>query len=269
MGLREIAASALTLGALTLIACTQGAGQGPPPDEATSAPSPTASIRAPLLGQGAGDSSTPASRSGQSDATPVTPSLDPPPLADTLVEPILTTGPDAVVELTSTYSAPCSLHGSLLAPCDEQGKGVYDTFEAIAVSDLLMCEACGVTPEHVHMAITELFTQGGVPVSGFWGDWGPLPRNLAVGGLRLESVWALTPGTTRLIEDRWPGLSADLVFEFVSLTPLPGDMATGFLLYVDPEAIRPISVISPLTQTWRAEDAARELGTWERLWPGQ
>lgn len=44
------------------------------------------------------------------------------------------------------------------------------------------------------------------------------------------------------------------------------DVATGFLLFVDPSRERPVAIIELTGETWTAFDTARRLGGWRELY---
>lgn len=258
-----------TATALLLLACTSDATLRPEP----TAPSDVTETAAPT--------SSPFSTSAAVTATPTPSPITPdatswrialagsPALVD-LVTGVLS-GPEAVIDLTTTIDAYCSFHGELKGTCEARGLTGFDYFEAVVVSDNLHCEGCEVPPERIESSLSRLYRTGGVSIEQFWqgvdASVDPVASEL---GVQLVAAWVLDDSVRDLISERWQAmLNATHVLAFESTRPDPSDEAiTGFLLFVDPSAPLPIAVIEPTSETWTAADTAQNLGRgrWQPLY---
>lgn len=182
-------------------------------------------------------------------------------------------GPETLLALTARVQALCSFHGELFELCEERGLGIYDYFEAIIISDLLFCEGCGVPAERPQGALAQIYRHGGVPAGAFWRGFDSSADGTGSAvGVELVAVWTLDQRTRDRISEQWPELTAQYALAFrASLPSMESDVATGFLLFVDPSRDQPISIIEPLNEIWTGFDTARELGRgrWRELYAKQ
>lgn len=188
-----------------------------------------------------------------------------------LVDAILA-GPDHMVELTARVQALCSFHGELNSACREQGLGIYDSFEAVVVTDFpSFCEGCELTPERLREALEHIWRDGGTSIASFYSGTEPSDQHpgQTPAGVELVAVWKVDEATEALVAQGWPSLTASYALGFRAVTPAGDDEAvTGFLLLVDPTAERPIAVVLPLSTQWTAQRAAAYAGRgeWEVLY---
>ncbi len=173
-----------------------------------------------------------------------------PPLYEALARPV-TEGPEALAGLVETVDSSCSFHGTLASACADQGLGLNDRFQGVIVSDLLFCEACALSPAELVELLRPVYT----------------------GGVALVGVWRLGLGGQQLVSERWPELTPTVALAFHTGGEPIDDVPIGFLLLVDPTRLhidpstRPIALVERISKTWTAADTARELGSWERIYP--
>lgn len=180
----------------------------------------------------------------------------------------VTEGPTDILSLLRAVPASCSFHGELLSPCVERGLNLSDHFDAVGVSDLLHCEACAVPPERLEGALDQIFERGGVSIEAFWNSAVEAQTGVqSDAGIELVGAWVLDERTATVIAERWSGLSASHALAFRSVQAVAAsDVATGFVVFVDPAAERAIAVVEPTTEGWTAFDTADRLGAWEVLY---
>lgn len=189
-----------------------------------------------------------------------------------LVDDIL----DSPVTLTSLLrpvSAVCSFHGELLAPCEERGLDLFDSFDAVPVSDVLQCEACSVAAEDFSSLVTHLYREGGFTYSLLWESAPvamPAASPLPTSRLTLVGAWTLPTELSSRIAEQWPDRSPTVAIAVEATAPPPRrGVVTGLLLLVDPETPLPITNVEATTGEWSAFDTAQHLGFGAPLYDGR
>ncbi|MEZ4504219.1 MAG: hypothetical protein R3C39_16460 [Dehalococcoidia bacterium] len=175
--------------------------------------------------------------------------------------------PDDLEPLFSTFPAPCSIHGRLLANCERVGLTAIDRFDGVLVSSGLYCEPCGTPASYPLDAIANLSRTGPVPIVEFWNATGPrTDPSRPLRSFDLVAFGTLDPFSRNRIAKLTSGLEATHLLEFRFREETTEDRAIGFLLFVNPEAERPIIGIEPTTPTWDGDDYRREIGNWTPLY---